>query len=262
MRPPLRWFLLLTTVAACLPPAAAASPARPASTPPRVLAFSPAAAHPRDAFLVDAVFDGERPPRVFVGGRRVPRRDVRIDDAVRADGARRVWARVPRRMRPGEHELRLVARGGSAVAAKTLTVASCDPETEEPPACGNIPNSGAHLVVTGAGGYRRVLRSNASLEPQVIAGQTLVEFPGPGDIRFSMNIPLAAGDIARGTTRALHQTFHSLGAQYGYWQLIDGTVTVAEVSSTRVGVCIDAVLPGFGSEPAEVRVRGHVVFVR
>lgn len=259
--------LALAALAGGAPGASAAR--KSAAVPPRVVAFSPAAAHAGDLLLVDVEQSGPRPPRVWIGRRRVPQRHVRVADASPAPGVRRVWARIPAKTPPGEHVVRIANRAGTAVAAKTVRVAACE-EGAAPFDCGDVPDDGVELTVTGAGGFLHLVHVAASPAPKAGGdpGTTVLTFCRDGGDPFrcvGVYLPLAPSAIHVGNVSATELDYYDeLGNSWT--KAPGGTLRVVEETPTRVALCIDAVLgvvgePGEG-RPASLRMTGHLVFSR
>lgn len=234
--------------------------------PPEVVAFSPAAAHAGDPMLIDARYDGHRPPRVAIGGRRVARRHVRVEAAREAggahdDGVRRVWARIPERLAAGAHEVRIATRRGTAAAAKPIVVASCR-EEPTPTGCGGTLASGVSLRVTGTG-YDETLSQPGAVDLVNSPTQTLVgaDF---GPIHLYTELVGAPGSIQVGDASIVNMVIEDFtGGFRGYWDRGAGEVSVVEVSPTRVRICIDTVLEAAGVVyPTELHVQGYLVFKR
>ena len=227
--------------------------------PPRIVSFSPAAVHPGGEFLVDAQYEGTSLPRLRVGGRAVPRSRIRVGESP-AEGVRRLWARVPRRAAAGDHEISLATRAGKAVAAKKIEVADC---SEEPPAaagCGNIPNAGVDLVVAGTG-YRKVLKTSASVAALKYPGQTVLEVSSAGVGTLNLHIPLDASQIRAGTVSTDGLMFSD--SSFNYYGTSDATFQVTEESPGRLGLCFDMPLATISSStPAAVRLTGFMVVTR
>ncbi len=151
----------------------------------------------------------------------------------------------------------------AAQGAVSLAAAVAKAEGGGAADCAGIPNQGLELVVTGAGGYSKTLRSAQSMTPQSIAGQTIVEYV-QGQLTFSLNIQSEPAAIHTGAPPTLYLNVIDYGPPYGNWDLIPGAVQVVEESPTRVGLCIDAVLHAVAGSitPQEVRVSGYLVFTR
>lgn len=238
--------------------AALAAPAGPGPAP-RIVGFSPAAVHPGGEFVVDAQFEGRTLPRLRVGGRAVPRSRLRAGESP-ADGVRRLWARIPKRAAAGDYEISLTTRAGKAVAAKPIQVADCDEETPPATGCGNIPNAGVDLVVSGTG-YRKVLKSSASVVAQKFPGQTVLDVSAAGIGSLNVHILLDASQLHAGTAPTDGVMFSD--SNFNYYGTSSATFQVAEESPGRLGLCFDMPLETIAnSTPATVRLTGHMVVTR
>jgi hypothetical protein len=255
-----RRALALSLVVAATVAADAGPPVPP--NPPVVVDFSPAAVHAGDAIAVDVRSAGTGRPRVWIGRRRASTASVRVEP-LGDDGTMRVFARVPKRVEAGDHEVRVATRGGKSAAAKRVQVASCHPAPAggSGECGGNIPDSGVNLTITGDGGYRKVVAQSASVTPTAVSGQTVVEISAAGIGTFFVNIPLEPDRIHVGRTPMYAVDFSD--AHFNYYDLENDFVEVVEESPTRVGICFDMTLPTISaSTPSEVRVKGYLVFKR
>ncbi|MCG3133418.1 MAG: hypothetical protein HMLKMBBP_00575 [Planctomycetes bacterium] len=263
------WLARLSAAAAVSATAAGVAAGSGEDRPaPVLLGFSPAAIHAGDLMVLDADLGGERGARVWIGGRKLPRRRVQVE---RRDGGagvlpapERLWVSVPRRLPAGSHEVALTTRAGRAAAAKRVEVIDCDPPDEPIGDCGGTLSSGVSIDAEGTGyDVRFTSAGPADLYP--LPSQSVVELEkNAGQITFGFQIDTAPSALESGDADAVQ--FHLAdytGGFRGYWSRDAGTVRIVDTSATRVLICVDTTLTADGMfEPATLRVRGFVVVRR
>lgn len=256
-----RLFLVTALVTALTVVASGGREEKPA---PELLGVLPPVIHAGYPILLDVKYEGRRPPRVWIGPRRLSRSRVQPAESAQGSLSRRIWAWVPKRLEPGDHEVRIGTRAGMAKGSRFVQIADCEPVPPEPAGCGNIPDKGVRLDATGSGGYRKQFKLTNSADPEVVFNQTVFNIGDNEDAIFSMNIPLDPSDMHVGPVPTLFINVTDFGTPYLAWEIFGASVRVVEESSSRVGLCIDAVLDrSVGTQgPAQLTIHGHLVLQR
>jgi hypothetical protein len=271
-------FLAAAFVAAAASRGGAGSDAAADRPAPVLREVSPSAVHAGDDLLLTAENLGRERPRVTIDGRRIPRRNVRRDvGPAPSDGARRLWARVPRKLGPGTYDVGLVTRDGRSAAAKPVVVASCAIPEPEPFSCGNVPNrKEAKFTVKGPGGFSRGFTTRfvslfefGGLEFQACRAPRTTD---TCERTLNVSLPVTDETVQVGTVFASFVAFtdssdfrdgEGPGVQDLRWSRFSVPVEVVKVTSSYVGICVNAVLLAEGvTDPTEVTVQGYVVAAR
>ena len=127
--------------------------------------------------------------------------------------------------------------------------------------CGDIPDHGVLLTVTGGAGVRHVFEQAESIVPGRAPGQTGVLVASESSLPYiGFVVYQDANKLVKGGLPVTPVTYAEGAASAEQWSIFGGGIVVVETSPTRVGFCIDATLANPKSDV--VTVRGYIVITR